>query len=138
MEKMNSLTQKRQHSCLIILATVFGSAVVAAVPKANLDYAKQIFLTVADVAMCMVIWDIYFEENLYQRNITSILLELFFVIILSGITAYIAAKGITVLGDRLISWLGETGWWIIGAIASIAASFIGVAWTLYCDDLYRS
>ncbi|NJK56140.1 MAG: hypothetical protein HC939_09120 [Pleurocapsa sp. SU_5_0] len=135
---MMNLNRKRRQSCLIILATVFGSAVVAATPKANLDSAKQIFLTVADVAMCMVIWDIYFEESLYQKNIISILLELFFVIILSAVTAYIASKGITVLGDRLIPWLGAMGWWIVGAIASVAACFIGVAWTFYCDDLYRS
>jgi hypothetical protein len=135
---MNNLTQKRKQSCLIILATVFGSAVVAAAPKGNLDSAKQIFLTIADVAMCMVIWDIYFEENLYQKNITSILLELFAVIILSAITAYIASRVITALGDRLILGLGGIGWWIIGAIAALIASLLGVAWTVYCDDLYRN
>lgn len=135
---MMNLNRKRRQSCLIILATVFGSAVVAATPKANLDSAKQIFLTVADVAMCIVIWDIYFEETLYQKNIRSILLELFCVMILSAITAYIVSKGITVLGDRLIPWLGEIGWWIVGAIASGVTCFIGVTWTFYCDDLYRS
>jgi hypothetical protein len=135
---MNTLSKKRKQSCLIILATVFGSAVVAAAPKASLDYAKQVFLTVADIAMCMMIWDIYFEENLYQKNITSILLELFGVIILSAITAYIASKGITVLGDRLILWLGEMGWWVIGAIAALTASLLGVGWTFYCDDQYRN
>lgn len=135
---MNTLSKKRKQSCLIILATVFGSAVVAAAPKANLDYAKQVFLTVVDIAMCMVIWDIYFEENLYQKNITSILLELFGVIILSAITAYIASRGITALGDRLILWLGEMGWWVIGAIAALTASVLGVGWTFYCDDQYRN
>ena len=65
---MNTLSKKRKQSCLIILATVFGSAVVAVVPKANLDYVKQVFLTVVDIAMCMVIWDIYFEENLYSQS----------------------------------------------------------------------
>jgi hypothetical protein len=135
---MKTLTQKRKQSCLIILATVLGSAVVAAAPKTNLDTAKQIFLTVADVAMCMVIWDIYFEENLYQKNITSILVELFCVIILSAITAYIASRGITALGDQLIPWLGAIGWWIMGAIAALAAISLGVAWTFYCDDQYRN
>jgi hypothetical protein len=135
---MNTLSKKRKQSCLVILATVFGSAVVAAIPKTNLDYAKQVFLTVADIAMCMVIWDIYFEENLYQKNITSILLELFSVIILSAITAYIASRGITALSDRLIPSLGATGWWIIGAIAALTASFLGVGWTFYCDDQYRN
>lgn len=135
---MRNLTQKRKQSCWIILATVFGSALVAAAPKANLDSAKQIFLTVADVAMCMMIWDIYFEENLYQRNITSILLELFFVIILSAITAYIASRGVMTFSDRLIPLIGEVGWAIIGAIAALAAGLLGFAWTYYCDDLDRN
>jgi hypothetical protein len=135
---MSTLSKKRKQSCLVILATVLGSAVVAAVPKTNLDYAKQVFLTVADIAMCMVIWDIYFEENLYQKNITSILLELFGVIILSAITAYIASRGITALGDQLIPSFGAMGWWIIGAIAALTAGFLGVGWTFYCDDQYRN
>lgn len=136
-KKMKNLTKKRKQSCLIILATVFGSTAVAAAPKVNLASAKQIFLTVADVAMCMTIWDIYFGENLYRKNLTAIFLEQFFVIILSAITAYTASKGITVLSDRLIS-LGALGWGIIGAIAAIMASLLGVVWTIYCDDLYRN
>ena len=135
---MENLTQKRKQSCFVILATVFGSGVVAAVPKTDLDFAKQIFLTVADVAMCMAIWDIYFKEKLYQQNIKSILLELFFVIVLSAATAYIAAKGIIVLSSKLIPWFGLIGWGIIGAIAVLIASLLGIAWTFYCDDLYRN
>jgi hypothetical protein len=137
---MKNLTQKRKQSCLVILATVFGSAVVAAAPKVNLDLdsAKQVFLTVADVAMCMVIWDIYFQENLYQKKIKSILLELLFVIIVSGITAYITSRGITVLSDQLIAWLGKMGWGVIGAIAALVTSLLGSAWAFYCDDLYKN
>ena len=135
--KMKNLTKKRKQSCLIILATVFGSTAVAAAPKLNLAFAKQIFLTVADVAMCMTIWDIYFGENLYRKNLRAIFLELFFVIMLSGITAYTASKGITVLSNRLIS-LGALGWGMIGAIAALMASLLGIVWTFYCDDLYRN
>lgn len=133
---MKNLIKKRKQSCLIILATVFGSTVVAAVPKANLATAKQIFLTVADVAMCMTIWDIYFGENLYRKDIKDIFVELFFVIMLSAVTAYIASKGLIVLSDRLILSLGEFGWGIIGAIAAVTASLLGIVWTFYCDDLY--
>jgi hypothetical protein len=135
---MTNLTQKRKQSCLIVLATVIGSALVAGTPKVNLDFAKQVFLTVADVAMCMAIWDIYFQENLYQRNIRSILLELFFVIMVIAITAYITSMGITVLSGKLISSLGKLGWWGSGAIAGFVAGLLGIAWTFYCDDLYRN
>lgn len=120
------------------MATVFGSALVAAAPKTNLDSAKQIFLTVTDVAMCMMIWDIYFGENLYQKNIKSIFLELLFVILVIAITAYIISKGLTVLGDQLVVWLGMIGWGVIGVMAALAACLLGVAWTFYCDDLYKN
>jgi hypothetical protein len=135
---MKNLAQKRKQSCLVILATVFGSAVVAAAPKVNPDSLKEIFLTVADVAMCMVIWDIYFQENLYQKKLKSILLELFFVIMVSAITAYITSRGITVLSDQLIPSLGKMGWVVIGAIAALTVSLLGIAWTFYCDDLYKN
>ena len=78
---IDNLMQKRKQSCLVILATVFSSSVVAAAPRVSPDSVKEIFLTIVDVIMCMVIWDIYFQENLYQRNIKSILLELLFVIV---------------------------------------------------------
>lgn len=135
---MKNLTRKRKQSCFVILAIVFGSAVVAAAPKVNLDSAKQIFLTVADVAMCMAIWDIYFEESLYQKKIKSILLELFFVVMVSAITAFIASKGITVLSSKLIPASGLVGWGIIGAIAALTTSLLGIAWTFYCDDIYQN
>ena len=135
---MTNLTEKRKQSGLVILAIVFGSAIVAAAPKVNLALAKEIFLTVADVTMCLTIWDIYFEESLYQRKIKSILLELFFVVIVSAITAYVASKGVTSLSHELVPKLGTLGWVIIGAIAASIASLLGIAWTFYCDDLYRN
>lgn len=136
--KIKNLTQKRKKVFLIIIATVCGSAIVAGTPKVNLDLAKQVFLTIADVTMCMLIWDIYFEKNLYKKNIKSILLELFFVIIVSGITAYVTSKAITVFGDRLIELLGMMGWISIGVISALATILLGTVWGFYCDDLYRN
>jgi hypothetical protein len=135
---MDNITRRRKQSALIILATVVGCAVVAAAPKVNLDSAKQIFLTVADVAMCMVIWDIYFQEKLYQKKIKSIFVELFFVILVSAITAYVTSKGITVLSDSQIAGLGVMRGVIIGAIAGLATTLLGVVWVFYCDDLYKN
>ena len=136
--EMSSLNQKRKQSGFVILAIVFGSAAVAAAPKVHLDLAKQIFLTVADITMCLAIWDIYFQESLYKKRIESIFIELFFVIVVSAITAYIASKGITVLSTKLTPELGFLGWGIIGAIAAAIASLLGITWAFYCDDIYRN
>ena len=136
--KMSNLNQKRKQSGFMILATVFGSAAVAAAPKVNLNIAKQIFLTVTDVTMCLAIWDIYFQESLYKKKIQSIFVELFFVIIVSAVTAYVASKGIIVLSTKLIPSLGAIGWGISGALAALVASLLGITWTFYCDDIYRN
>jgi hypothetical protein len=135
---MSDINRRRKQSALIILGTVVGCAVVAAAPKVDLDLAKQVFLTVADVAMCMVIWDIYFQEKLYQKKVQSIFVELFFVVLVSAITAYVTSKGITVLSEGSIAGLGMMGWIIIGAIAGLATTLLGVVWTFYCDDLYKN
>ena len=135
---MSDLNRKRRESGLVILAIVFGSAAVAAAPKVDLDIAKQIFLTVADVTMCLAIWDIYFQKSLYEKKIQSIFIELFIVIVVSGVTAYIASKGITVLSTKLIPRLGFIGWVILGAIAASIASLLGITWMFYCDDIYRN
>ena len=135
---MSNLNQKRKQAGFVILATVIGSAAVAAAPKTNLDIAKQIFLTVVDVAMCLAIWDIYFQESLYQKRIQSIFVELFFVIIVSAVTAYVASKGIIVLSTKLIPGWGAVGWGVVGITAASIASLLGITWMFYCDDIYRN
>ena len=138
MNNLNNLNQKRKQSGFVILAIVFGSAVVAAAPKVNLDAAKQTFLTVADVTMCLTIWDIYFQESLYKKKIVSIFIELFFVIVVSAITAYVASRGITALSTKLIPDFGFMGWGIVGATAALITCLLGITWTFYCDDIYRN
>lgn len=135
---MNNLNQKRKQSGFTILAIVFGSAIVAAAPKVDLNVHKQIFMTVADVTMCLAIWDIYFQENLYKKTIESIFWELSFVVIISAITAYIASRGITVLSTKLVPELGSIGWGIAGVSAATIFSLLGITWTFYCDDIYRN
>lgn len=134
---MSNLRQKRNRVFLAILAAVSGSGVVTAAPTPDMEIPKQIFLTVADVAMCTVIWDIYFDEELSQKNIKSILLDLLLIAVSSVVTALVTAKAITALISQITNWLGSIGWLVAGLIAGVATSLLGVAWAFYCDDLYR-
>lgn len=134
---MSSLRQKRNRVFLAILAAVSGSGVVTAAPTPDMEIPKQIFLTVADVAMCTIIWDIYFDEELSQKNIKSILLDLLLIAVISLVTALVTAKAITALISQITNWLGSIGWLVAGLIAGVATSLLGVAWAFYCDDLYR-
>lgn len=134
---MSNLRQKRKRVFLVILAAVSSSGVVTAAPTPDMEIPKQIFLTVADVAMCTLIWDIYFDEELAQKNIKSILLDLGLIGVISVVTAFITAKAITALISQMTNWLGSIGWGVAGLIAGLATSLLGVGWAFYCDDLYR-
>ena len=134
---MSSLHHKRKQVSIAILAAVFGTGVVTATPTPNLEISKQVFLTIANVAMCAIVWNIYFEEELSKKDILSILLDLLVVTIISAFTAYVTAKGITTLIDDITNWLGVIGWVVIGMIAGLATSLLGIGWASYCDDLYR-
>ena len=134
---MSSLHHKRKKVSIAILATVFGSGLVTATPTPDIEISKQVFLTIANVAMCAIVWNIYFDEELSKKDVMSILLDLLVVTVISAFTAYIAAKGITALINDITNWLGVVGWLVIGVIASLATSLLGVCWASYCDDLYR-
>jgi hypothetical protein len=60
------------------------------------------------------------------------------VILVSAITAFITSKGIAVLSEGPIANLGIMRWVIIGAIAGLATTLLGVVWAFYCDDLYKN
>ena len=134
---MSSLHHKRKQVSIAILAAVFGTGVVTATPTPNLEISKQVFLTIANVAMCALVWNIYFDEELSKKDILSILFDLLVVTVISAFTAYITAKGITALINDITNLLGIIGWAVIGIIAGLATSCLGIGWASYCDDLYR-
>jgi hypothetical protein len=135
---MSQVKQKRNKAAIAILAAAVGTGVVVLNPAPNLDLAKQVFITIADVAMCIMLWDIYFDEELSQKNLQSILSELCLITLSSIVTAYILAKGLTALMNVLVLLLGGLGWLISGIVAGITTGLLGMGWTFYCDDWYRS
>jgi hypothetical protein len=134
----NVVNRKRKRVIVAILAAVSSNSFVAATPGINMEITKQIFLTLANVMMFTIIWDIYFDEQLSQKDAISILQDLLIVTFLSVVTAYIISKGITEIIDNIINWLGIMGWGIVGIIAGLATSIVGITWAFYCDDLYHN
>jgi hypothetical protein len=121
---MSQIYLKRKRAVIVILATIFAAGIVTVTPAINLELFKQIFLTVADVAMCTVVWDIYFDEELATKDTKSILLELGLISIISAVTAFITAKAVLALLGRLIILVGAFGWVIAGIIASVTTAIL--------------
>ena len=81
---MSNLNLRRKKAALAILAAVGGSGVVMAIPIPNVEIPKQVFMTAANVAMYTVVWDIYFDEELSQKDVKSILLDLSLITLISA------------------------------------------------------
>jgi len=134
---VSQISQKRKRAGIVVLATIIGAGLVTATPTSTLEIFKQMFLTLADVAMCTIVWDIYFDEELAQKDIKSIVVELGLISLICIVTAFITAKAVLALLGKLIVLLGVFGWAIAGIIASITTAILGIAWLFYCDDFYQ-
>jgi hypothetical protein len=135
---MSQVKHKRNKAAIAILAAVVGNGVVTLNPTPSIEMAKQIFITIADVVMCIMLWDIYFDEELSKKTIQSVLSELCLITLSSIFTAYILAKGITALMNYLTHSLGSIGWGISGILAGLATGLLGIGWAFYCDDWYQN
>jgi hypothetical protein len=134
---MSQIKHKRSKAAIAILAAVVGTSVVTANSTPNIELSKQVFLTIANVAMCIILWDIYFDEELAKKDIGAVLSEYCLITLSSIVTAYILAKSITAVMNYFLQALGPMGWGITGLLAGTLTGLLGMGWTFYCDDLYR-
>jgi hypothetical protein len=134
---MSQIKHKRSKAAIAILAAVVGTGVVTANATPDIELSKQVFITIANVAMCIILWDIYFDEELAQKNIGAVLSEFCLITLSSIVTAYILAKGVTAVMSYVVKILGPMGWGLTGLLAGSLTGLLGMGWTFYCDDLYR-
>ena len=135
---MSKLNNIRKQAFVTVLVAILGNALVAAIPSIDIETVKKLFITLANVAMFIVVWDAYFNEQLSQKSMVSILQELFTITCISLITTLVISKVIVRSAYNLTTAFGSKGWIVTGAIAALATAILGTIWALYCDDLYRN
>jgi hypothetical protein len=133
---VSSLGKKRLEATLAIATYAVGSGTASAAPTPGGEIPKQILLTASDVLMYTSIWKIYFEEDLSKKELVEILAELGLVTIAATGTAYVVSKVSTALLKEISNWTGPLGWGVVAAIAGSLSGLFGVAWAIYCDQLY--
>jgi hypothetical protein len=135
---VSNLSTKRKKTITVICTAIGGNGFVSATPSSNQELAKQVFMVVANVVMYVVIWDIYFDEDLSQENIKTILTDLGSIALVSGGTSWIAVKAIAALLQYIPDWLTSSVWIVAGIVAGLVTGALGIIWACYCDDLYRN
>jgi hypothetical protein len=133
---MSDLGKKRLDAVLAIATYAIGGATATAAPTPGGEIPKQLLLTASDILMYTSIWKIYFEEELSTKSITEILTQLGLVAVGGAGTAYVVGKVNTAILKEISNWVGPLGWGVTAAIAGSLSSLFGVAWALYCDQIY--
>lgn len=134
----NKLRKKRKQVSIGVLAVVVSNFMITAMPVQNIEVAKNIFLTFANIVMFIIVWDVYFEDKLSQKSPWGIVKDLLAITAVGTITTFIVNKLIIKASLKLISTWGIIGWIAGATIAGITTAIIGMIWAFYCDDLYRS
>ncbi|MBW4565072.1 MAG: hypothetical protein KME32_29050 [Mojavia pulchra JT2-VF2] len=133
---MSNQDKKRLEAALAIATYTVSSGTASAAPTPGGEIPKQVLLTASDVLMYTSIWKIYFQEDLSSKQLVDILAELGLVTIAATGTAYVVSKISTAILKEITNWTGPLGWGVIAAIAGSLSGLFGVAWAIYCDNLY--
>jgi hypothetical protein len=133
---VENIGKKRLEAALAIAGCAASGGTVAAAPTPCGEVPKQFILTASDVLMYVTVWKIYFEEELSQKEVLDLCLELGIITVVAAGTAYVAAKGSTALLKEVINWVGPVGWGVGAALTGSLTGFLGAAWALYCDQRY--
>jgi hypothetical protein len=133
---MSNLGKKRLETVLAIATYSIGSGTATATPTPGGEIPKQIILTASDSLMYISIWKIYFAEELSSKGLLEILTEIGLVTVGAAGTTYIVSKASTAIIKEITNWTGPLGWGVTAAIAGSLSGMFGVAWALYCDQLY--
>jgi hypothetical protein len=133
---VSDLGKKRLDAVLAIATYAIGGATATAAPTPGGEVPKQVLLTASDILMYTSIWKIYFEEELSTKSITEILTQLGLVTVGGAGTAYVVSKVSAAILKEVSNWIGPLGWGMTAAIAGSLSALFGVAWALYCDQIY--
>ncbi len=133
---MSNLGKKRLDALWTIARYAAGGGAISAVPVPGQEVSKQIALTASDILLYTTIWKIYFEEDLSNKQLLEMLVELGLVTIAATGTAYIAVKGTTALLTQISNLFGPLGWGVAAAITGSVTGLLGAAWLWSCESLY--
>lgn len=135
---MSNIGKKRLEALISLSRYAVGGGTVAAAPLPGGEIPKQIALTASDIFMYLSLWKIYFEEDLSEKELLDMLVELGSIAITAAGTAYVVAKSSTAILAEIANRFGLVGWGIAATVTGSLTAVCGLLWILYCDFLYQN
>jgi hypothetical protein len=133
-----SLAKKRRKAIGILLAAAGGTGTVSAAPTPGLELPKQAAVGLADALVFSNIYQAYFDEELDDENLRSMLQQTGVAVAVGGGVAYVSVKLTEGLLAEILNFVPGLGWLVSGAITASVTVTFGALWALMCDYSVRT
>lgn len=134
---MSNLNDKRIRAVITIAGMSATSGALTSAPTPLAEIPKQVTVGVADIAMCLLIWRIYFKKELSDKSLFAILSGAGLMALAAGGVGWVITKGVSGLLNEFGNLLGPIGWGLSGIVSVSSTATLGIAWMAYCDKRYR-
>mgnify|MGYP006921588957 CR=1 FL=1 len=129
---------KRREAFLRIAKNVMGTTLAGSVPTPALETTKMIGIAIADSWMFWDVYRIYFDENLTAQKLRDLLGTAGIVVFTGGAFSYGVLRISQGLLGEFLNALPLIGWIVNGAIVGSSSLMLGLAWTAFIEERYRS
>jgi ATP/ADP translocase len=131
------LAQKRRQSAYKLVLPVIGEFLIMAAPKPTAEVPSEALISVAELAIFFDIWKLYFEEEIEESKLRTLLEEMGMMTLLGSIATFLTAKLTNALAAEVGNFIPGVGWLVGGLIASIITLISGILWINFCETVYR-
>ncbi len=133
-----SLAKKRRKAIGILLAAAGGTGAVSAAPTPGLELGKPVIVGLADALVFSNIYQVYFDEELDEESLRSMLQQTGVAVAVGGGVAYVSIKLTEGLLAEILNFFPLVGWAISGAITASMTVTFGALWAVFCDRAVRN
>ncbi|MCC5664395.1 hypothetical protein LC653_10815 [Nostoc sp. CHAB 5784] len=140
MSKNKELETKRRRAVFALVSAALATGFASAVPTFTVEVPKQLTLMAADVALCGVIYEIYFGDKtkLTEEKLMDLLNEATTLGFLSSVAAYAGVKITQGMFDELMDFAGPSGWLLSGSLTGSQTFVIGLVCLRICEYRYKN
>jgi hypothetical protein len=133
-----SLAKKRRKAIGILLAAAGGTGAVSAAPTPAAELPKQAAIGLADALVFSNIYQAYFDEELDDESLKSMLKHTGVAVAVGGGVAYVSIKLTEAVLAETLNFVPGVGWLVSGAITASMTITFGTLWAIACDHAVRN
>jgi hypothetical protein len=133
-----SLAKRRRKAISILLTAAGGTGSVSAAPTPGLELPKQAVVGLADALVFSNIYQAYFDEDLDEESLRSMLQQTGAAVAVGGGVAYVSIKLTEGLLAEVLNFVPGLGWLISGAVTASITVCFGALWAALCDYSVRN